>query len=328
MEDFDAQVGGGDDVDDFKVAIRPQSRPRDVVIAALADRQQGVVAHRQLVALGYSASSIQRGIKAGRLHVRHRGVYAVGRRKLTQRGRWMAAVLACGPEAVLSHRDAAALHGLRPSGSRAAVHVTVPGRTRRGQKGIIVHNVRRLHPKDRTVVDGIPVTSVHRTLLDYAEIARPQELRWAFEAYDRQDLLDMRKLNALIARNPGRHGIKLLLALTAAYRGAADTRSRNERRFLELIREARVPEPSVNVVVAGIVVDFYWPQQQLVVEVDSYTYHHTPADRAEDRRKQRVLRKAGCEVLRVMDTEIEEAAAAVASDVEASLSACAARSGR
>jgi very-short-patch-repair endonuclease len=296
-----------------------------MVIAALADRQEGVAAHWELIALGYSASSIQRGVRAGRLYIVHRGVYAVGRRTLTVRGRWMAAVLAYGPDAVLSHRDAAALHNLRRTGSRAEVHVTVPGRSKRPRPGIRVHNVRHLHPDDITIVDGIPVTSVERTLLDYAETARPQELRWAFEAYDRLDLLDMRKLDAVIARNPGRRGIKPLKQLTAQYRGAPDTRSGNERRFLTLIREAGLPEPSVNVVVAGIVADFYWPQQRLVVEVDSYTYHHTPADRAEDRRKERTLKAAGCDVKRVTDTELGDA---VVADVTAALSACAAPAGR
>jgi very-short-patch-repair endonuclease len=233
----------------------------------------------------------------------------------------MAAVLASGPGAVLSHRDAAALHDLRRGGRRAAVHVTAPGRRKRPRPGIVVHNVRHLHPKDCTTVQGIPVTTVHRTLLDFAETAQPQELRWAFEAYDRLDLLDMRKLDAVIARNPGRRGIKPLHKLIAQYRGPApDTRSGNERRFLALIREAGLPEPSVNVVVAGIVVDFFWPQHKLVVEVDSYTYHHTPADRAEDRRKERKLKSAGCAVHRVTDIELDEAPQDVVSDVRAQLS--------
>jgi very-short-patch-repair endonuclease len=298
------------------------------MIAALADRQHGAVARRQLIALGCTAREIEWRIQAGRLHIVHRGVYAVGRRRLTVRGRWMAAVLACGPDAVLSHRDAAALHALRRSGSPSAIHVTTPGRSK-DRPGIIVHNVRHLHPDDRTILDGIPVTSVHRTLLDYAETARTQELRWAFEAYDRRNLLDMRKLDAVIARNPGRHGIKQLLALTAAYRGAAETRSRNEKKLLAALRDADVPEPSVNVVVTdGIVVDLFWAQHKLVVEVDSYLYHHTPADRAEDRRKRRVLRAAGYHVEHALDTEIDETPQAVVDDVKAWLDACAARARR
>ncbi|HWF34427.1 MAG TPA: type IV toxin-antitoxin system AbiEi family antitoxin domain-containing protein [Solirubrobacteraceae bacterium] len=300
---------------------------RDRRIAALADRQHGVVARRQLIALGYTAREIERRIEAGRLHRVHRGVYAVGHRRLTRHGRWMAAVLACGPGAVLSHHDAAALHSLRRSASRKAIDVSTTGR-HRSRPGLHVHNVRHLHPADCTTLDGIPVTSIHRTLLDYAEAARPQQLRWAFEAYDRMDLIDMRALDAVVARNPGRRGIKALSALTAVYRGASDTRSGNERRFLELIRKAGLPEPSVNVVVEGIVVDFFWPAQRLVFEVDSYTYHHTPADRAEDRRKERILTAAGCAVRRVTDSELETAPHAVVGDVEGALSACAAASGR
>jgi hypothetical protein len=240
----------------------------------------------------------------------------------------MAAVLACGPDAVLSHRDAAVLHNLRRGGGGNAVHVTAPGRSRHPRPGIEVHNVRRLRPEDRDVVDGIPVTSLHRTILDYAETARAQELRWAFEMYDRMDLLDFRKLDAVMKRNPGRRGIKPLRALMAEYRGFDETRSGNEGRFLALVREAGLPEPGVNVVVAGIVVDFFWAQQRLVVEVDSYRYHHTPADRAKDRRKQRILEKAGHAVHRVTDVELEEDPAGAARDVLARLSAAAAASGR
>jgi very-short-patch-repair endonuclease len=319
----------GGDVDAFVPHLAAQKRPRDRVIAVLADRQQGVVARWQLLKLGYTRHEIQGRIEAGRLHVIHRSVYAVGRRKLTVKGRWMAAVLACGPSAVLSHRDAAALHDLRRARSRAAVHVTVPGRCRHSRPGITVHNVHHLHADDRAFVDGVPVTSVHRTLLDCAETERSRELRWAFEAYDRMDLLDMRKLDAVIARNPGRRGIRPLRALMAEYRGPApDTRSRNERIFLALIREAGLPEPSVNVDVAGIVVDFFWPKHGLVVEVDSYMFHHTPADRAEDRRKERVLKEAGLEVQRVRDTELDDAPQAVVCEAREALSACAARSGR
>jgi very-short-patch-repair endonuclease len=235
----------------------------------------------------------------------------------------MAAVLACGPDAVLSHRDAAALHGLRRSGSRTAVHVTTTGRSGH-RPGIHVHNVRHLDPEDRDTVDGIPVTSLHRTLLDYAETERRQELAWAFKKYDRMDQLDFRKLDAVIARNPGRKGIKPLRALMAEYRGFDDTRSGNEERFLALVREAGLAEPGVNVVVEGIVVDFFWPQQRLVVEVDSYRYHHTPADRAEDRRKQRILEKAGHIVHRATDDELSDVPDAVVRDVAARLSAAAA----
>lgn len=237
----------------------------------------------------------------------------------------MAAVLACGAGAVLSHHDAATLHDLRRARRSGPIHVTVPGGSRRSRQHIHIHSSRHLHPADCTEVDGIPVTTVERALLDYAETARPQELLWAFEAYDRMDLLDTHKLDAMMARNPGRRGTKALRGLIAKYRGAPDTRSHNERRFFSLLRAANVVEPSVNVVVAGELVDFYWPSHRLVVEVDGYHFHHTPADRAPDRRKQRKLRAAGCTVHRVTDEELGGAALA---DVQALLSAAEARAGR
>jgi predicted transcriptional regulator of viral defense system len=156
-------------------------RPGDGPIAELADLQHGVVAYWQLIALGFTRNQIDRRERSGHLHRVHRGVYAVGRRKLALKGRWMGAVLAGGPDAVLSHHSAAVLWDLRPNPG-AVIHVTAPGRTRHGHKGIKLHSVHELHPDDRRCLDGIPVTSVHRTLLDFAETARRHELGWAFDA--------------------------------------------------------------------------------------------------------------------------------------------------
>ena len=204
----------------------------------------------------------------------------------------MAAVLACGPDAVLSHRNAAALWGLRPSG-HTAVDVTVPGRSRAGQEGITVHNVRTLHPRDRTIVEGIPVTSVHRALLDYAEVAHRNQLGWAFDAADRLGLLDLAQIEAVRARSPGRRGIKPLKAIVAEHRGPApETRSELERRFLALVREADLPEPSVSVVVAGFTVDFHWPSRGLVAEIDGYRFHRSRRSFEDDRaRRQAAARR-------------------------------------
>jgi very-short-patch-repair endonuclease len=231
----------------------------------------------------------------------------------------MAAVLACGPDAVLSHRSAAALWSLRPS-APSQTDVTVPGRTRAGQDGIAVHNVRALHPRDRNTVDGIPVTSVHRTLLDYAELAAPNQLGWAFEAADRIDLLDLRAIDELCARSPGRHGLRALQALATEHRGPApETRSELERRFLALIREAGLPEPSVNVLVAGFMVDFYWPSSCLVVELDGYAFHRTRRSFEDDRAKDVQLQLAGCRVLRLTDRGLTERPGAVRDDVARAL---------
>lgn len=271
--------------------------------------------------LGLSRDAIQGRIDRGSLHRLYRGVYAVGHRRLTLRGRWMAAVLAGGPDALLSHRSAAALWELRPPPS-GPIDVTVPGRRRRGHAGIRIHNVRALHDDDRTTVDGIPVTAVHRTLLDVAEHARPQQLRLALEAADRRELLDGRTLEALCLRSRGRHGISPLRAAFAALRGPAPwTQSELERAFLALIREAGLPEPQANVIVEGFLVDLWWPDQRLVVEIDSYEFHKGRKRFDGDRLRDTKLQLAGCRVLRVTQPRIEPDPSELLKDVTRALSA-------
>jgi very-short-patch-repair endonuclease len=292
-------------------------------VAVLAGLQHGVVARWQLLQLGLSSDLIQGRITAGYLHRLYRGVYAFGHRRLTTKGRWMAAVLACGPDAVLSHRAAVALWELRPAAPAGApIDVTVPGRTKRGQKGIRVHNVRALHDDDRTLLDGIPVTGVHRTLLDFAEQARLQQLRLALEAADRRELFDLRQLQQIQARSPGRRGLKPLNAIVGVLRGSAPwTRSELERAFLALIREAALPEPQANVVVEGFDVDFWWPEQRLVVEVDSYGFHTDRRRFVSDRLRDTKLQLANCRVLRVTQPRIEPDPRELLSDLAQALAA-------
>lgn len=154
--------------------------PAERAIPALAARQHGVVARKQLVALGLGRGAIAHRLAVGRLHRVHPGVYAVGHPLLAARGRWMAAVLACGRSALLSHRTAASLWGLMPTAA-ARTDVTTPARSRGGPPGIRIHRVRSLHPEDGATVDGIPVTSVSRTLLDLAEVLSAGRLARALE---------------------------------------------------------------------------------------------------------------------------------------------------
>ncbi len=286
-------------------AIARLDGPRDAILAALADLQHGVVARWQLLELGFTPAAIQERLHQGRLHRIYRGVYAVGHRRLDRKGRWMAAMLACGPNSVLSHRAAIAVWDLRPLAG-GAVDVTVPGRTRAGQAGIRIHRVRKLLAEDCAEVDNLPVTSVHRALLDYAEIATMQQLRLAIEAADRKELFDGRALEAVMARNYGRHGLKPLKAAVAQLNGPAPwTRSELERRFLALIREGGLPEPQVNVIVASEQVDFFWPGPRVVVEVDGYEWHKSRRQFERDRVKDTKLQLAGCRVLRVTQPRIE-----------------------
>ena len=237
----------------------------------------------QLLELGYTRRMIQGRGARGQLIRIHRGVYAVGHGNLSIRGRWMAAVLACGHGTVLSHRDAAALHDLRPIGS-GPIHVTAP--SPRQIPGVRCHRARDLDPADVVIVDDIPVTTVERTLLDLAETDSGQHLRWALEQAQRQDKLNFGLLQAVIARNPGRHGIK---PLQEAMNELADepewTQSWLERAFREITRAENLPEPEFNVYVEGELVDAVWREQNLVVEVDGWKFHKTKRSFEDDRRK-------------------------------------------
>ena len=146
-----------------------------------------MVAARQLAALGFSESAIRRMCERGWLFRIHRGVYAVGHPRLTLHGRWMAAVLACGAEAMLSHHQAAALHGLRRA-PWSPIHVTAP-RPTRAHAGVDCHVARGMRGRPRVIVDGIPVTSVERVFLDMATVLGPQPLRSLLEAAQRKRLV-------------------------------------------------------------------------------------------------------------------------------------------
>jgi very-short-patch-repair endonuclease len=252
------------------------------------------VATWQLHRLGYTDRMIRRLVEDGWLHRLHRGAYAVGHTRLSVKARWMAAALACGPDAVLSHAAAAALHELRTAPTR--IDVTAP----RAVPGIRSHRSRSLRPEDCTTIDGIPVTSIGRTLLDEAETLPAQRLRTMLEAAQRQELLDDRELNALLARTNGHRGITpLRTGLNALHEQAPSTQSELERRFLELVREAGLPEPQTNVVVDGYVVDCFWPEYNLVVELDGYAFHKSWRSFEDDRAKDAAHTLAGRRSMRI-----------------------------
>ena len=307
------------DLDRFVHDMGARTGPRDGVVAALAARQHGVVGRSQLAELGFGRGAIHHRLAAGRLHRLHPAVYAVGHTRLTDRGRWMAAVLACGTGAFLSHQSAGALWGLRPT-SRATIDVTTPGRTRPISSGISVHRVRHPHSDDRCVRDGIPVTTVARTLLDLAEVVSPTQLRRAFEEADRLELIDIRAIEQLLERSRGRRGLKPLAAVLATHRGPAPPiRSELERLFLDLCHRTDLPPPSVNAHVADLEVDALWPEQRLIVELDGYAFHRTRASFEHDRTRDATLQLAGYRVLRVTHRRLEAEPAAVADAVRSLL---------
>jgi hypothetical protein len=218
----------------------------DRLIVALAARQHGVVGLWQLVELGLSAAGVRTRVAAGRLHRIHQGVYAVGRPDVTIKGRWMAAVLACGEGAVLSHRSAATLRGLLNARS-GWVDVTVPRRTPVVRAGIRVHRSTCLAPQDRAEVHGIPCTSVPATLLALAATAPRNVLDSACNQAEMEGLLDMDAIGELLTRRRSHLGAsRLRTALEVDGLGLDRTKSGLERRFLQLARETGLPVPAVN----------------------------------------------------------------------------------
>jgi very-short-patch-repair endonuclease len=286
-------------------------RSQDRVIAELADRQHGVVATWQLVALGWTYDDVRYRARIGRLHRIHRGVYAVGYRTLTPKGHRMAAVLAYGPEAMLSHRSAAAHWGIgQPSWK---IDVTTP-RRRPSRAKIRAHH-STLHPEDITIHDGIPTTSVARTILDLASQLNDDRLASLIEDADRKQRFDLRALERAMARRPHAAGIRRLNAVLAVYRGPADTRSKLERDFRALILNAGLPEPQYNVLVAGLTVDVYWPEWKLVVELDGEPYHRPPSAFETDRVRDATLQKIDIRVLRVTGKRMDSEPGAVLADI-------------
>ena len=233
--------------------------PPPLLVRRLAAGGHGVVARRQLLESGLSPRVVDGMVAKGWLVPVHRGVYAVGHARLTTRGIWTAAVLACGPAALLSHRSAAALHGIGADSS--TVTDVLAARSGRRHERVLIHRTRSIHPGDRTVRDGIPVTSVARTLLDLADVVDSRRLERALEEADRLRLLDARQLGRVLERANGRRQRKRLASLLAAVRPAPHTRSELERRFIDVIRAAGLPRPLVNATVMGYEVDMLWPRR-------------------------------------------------------------------
>ena len=286
-------------------------------LAKLAVKQHGVVATSQLFKLGYPDQRIAVLVASGWLHRLYRGVYAVGHTRLSVKGRWMAAVLACGPDSVLSHRCAAALHDVQriPSGK---IEVTAPGG--HVHRGVRCHTSRSLPQRDRTTIDGIPVTSIERTLLDLAAIYAPQRLRSTIEAAQRRDILDRGRFDALLAHSTGHHGAgPLKRALAELADEAPWTQSDLERNFLELIREAGLPEPRTNVIVDGELVDVYWPVHNLIVELDGYDFHRGKRSFEDDRRKDTKHLLAGRRSIRVTGARVAHERRGLLTDISALL---------
>jgi len=290
---------------------------------ALADRQHGVVSRRQLLAAGLSSKQVAHRLRTGRLVPLHRGVYAVGHRRLTAEGVWLAAVLACGEGAVLSHRDAAALHGLG-RWNRGPIEISAPSE-RPGQPRLRVYQRRALTAADIEVTRQVPVTNLSRTLVDLADVLRRDQLAAALAIAERDHQLDARLLDEAISRTHGRRGrgparLRAVLAEHAA-RGVQLTRSELEIALRRLVREHGLPAPRLNVWLPGtdVEVDALWPAERLAVEADGWRWHRDRTALQRDRAKANALQLAGYRLLRFTHDDVVRRPAQTAATIRAAL---------
>jgi hypothetical protein len=279
-------------------------------LAELATAQHGVVSTRQLAELGYTRSSASKANGVGRIHRVYRGVYAVGHEDLTWDGWCMAAVLAAAPARVAKghqpivagHRSAAWLWDVaryRPQ----TIEVTAP-KPRRSRRPYVVH-CAVLVRDERAVRDGIPVTSLARTYLDLAATERPRTVERMLERAADLHLLDLGPVREILARHPDHPGAPKLAAALEIYRPKRKfTRSEFERRFLEVVHEAGLPEPAMNVFVAGHELDAYWAAECFGVELDSYKTHGSRLSFEDDPVRIDDFLHAGIVVTRVTETRL------------------------
>jgi very-short-patch-repair endonuclease len=286
--------------------VAPPGAGRDWTIAAIAERQYGVVSRAQLLAAGIGTGAIATRIRRHRLHPLHRGVYAVGHTALPPLAREMAAVLACWPGVVVSHRSAGGAIWQLLEPPHDVIDLTVSRTSPRRRPGLHVHRSQRLDPEDFTVVRGIPVTSPTRTLVDLAENASDRDLERAFDEASTRRLVTTASITAAVEHLPGRRGTGRLSVLLDRDAEPAFTRSEAEERLLALIRKAGLPAPEVNALVARHTVDFLWRDRRLIVEVDGYRFHSTRSAFERDRVRDAELIAAGFRVVRITWRQLTE----------------------
>jgi very-short-patch-repair endonuclease len=293
-------------------------------IAGLAGRQHGVVCAAQLYALGLSKDQVTNRAAAGWLHRLHRGVYAVGHQNVTRHGRWMAAVLACGEGAALSHQAAAEVWNIRHRRrDRPYLEVTIPkSNGSRRRPGIVVHRIASLRAEEITVKEAIPVTTPARTVLDLAcRLPRRQLERMVDEA-ERLQLCREADLRAVAASHRGRAGAGALSGLLDEHAiGTTATRNEFEERLLALCRRYRFPQPEVNVPLLDYIVDFLWRSARLIVEADGRATHGTRRAFQEDRDRDGRLAVAGYLVVRFTWWDVTRRPGVVASRIRRLLDA-------
>ncbi len=269
----------------------------------LADRQHGVISRAQLLTAGLTSRVIDRAIADHRLRLIFRGVYALGHMALRRQGWWMAALLAGGEGAALSHGTAASLWDLRHAPVLPISIVTL-GAGGRKHKRLTAHRTK-LHPTDTVVRDGLRVTVPARTIVDLAGELQPRALRETIERAQDLRRFDPGEIEAILGRG-GRHKGSRPLSDLVSLLGPDEDRARShlERLFISLVRRAHLPRPEVNLPIDGKQRDFVWPDRHLVVETDGYRYHSTKQQQRRDRRRDRRLTALGWRPVRFTYEEV------------------------
>lgn len=296
----------------FAATYRPQmqTRPLDLAVAGLAERQYGVVSRAQLIGLGMSESAIKRRLRGGRLHVLHPAVYAVGHRALPREGRWLAAVLRGGEEAVLSHRSAAELWGILRGQPRERIDIATPSSTR--STGSIRRHCLRLAADEVTLRRRIPVTTLTRTICDMSTILSVEGMEAVVREAEYLHRLRPRQLEAHLERHPGQRGAATvatcLRRLGAGPRGRV--RSRLEARFASLLSRSDLPQPELNALLdlgnRKVQADCLWSEHRVIVELDGRKAHGTRVAFEGDRERDRRLQAAGWRVVHVTWRQLDE----------------------
>lgn len=300
-------------------ATQGRSRGADAAVATLAGAQEGVVSRVQLFALGLSRDEIGGRIRAGRLHIIHRGVYAVGHARLSRNGRYRAAVLFAGRGAVLSHASAADLWELRPPG-KAGIHVTVPS-DRRGDSVVRTHRAQ-LDPEEMTTRQGIPVTTPLRTILDVAPTLTEKQLERLIRNAEYEHLTTVALLAEAVHNRP-RHRGNRALRRVLAHLGATPghTRSDLEIDFLRFLRKHRLPIPETNQELRlgrrRINVDCIWRDRRLIVELDGRDAHVSQSAFETDRARDTALQAKGYRTARITSARMATDARELAAELRA-----------
>lgn len=253
--------------------------------------------------LGFTQDAIKHRLRTGRLRRVGRGVFVVGRAELTERGRWMAAVLSCGEGAFLSHRSAAALYGIAPE-RPGVIEVSVPSPSARAHPGLRVRRRPSLPGRDVGTLDGIPVTSPVRTMLDLATVLGPRRLERAVNEADKHGVIDPESLRSALDDYLGQPGVRALRNLLDRDTFRLSDQEL-ERLFRPLALEAGLPLPETKQIVNGFEVDFYWPELKLVVETDGLRHHRTPSSQARDALRDQTHTAAGYARLRFTHHQVK-----------------------